>query len=294
VLLLLAVTKLVVKRTQGKLYIYKITTSDRRFIKQIKRHKARADRFIDPLPSEIDNHADATCFGKNFRVISFTSEVCSVSPYLSEYNSVNDIPICKVATAVELDTGETIILQFGQGLWFGDRLNHSLINPNQCRSYGISVCDDPTDPSRHIGMELPDTCFLPFRMRGTTYYFQSRSPDVEELESCRTFQVSDENHWNPTNEIFIGTVGRGHNASVCASDVSNVSLPEMHEVCLHEFDLLQNSPGQIIAQIRPSERHHGVDARLLSLKWGIGLEKARNTIKNTTQYNIQSAILPLT
>jgi len=81
---------------------------------------------------------------------------------------VNDIPICTAATAVELDTEETIILQFGQGLWFGDRLNHSLINPNQCRSYGISVCDDPTDPNRDIGMELPANYFLPFRMRGTT------------------------------------------------------------------------------------------------------------------------------
>jgi len=90
-------------------------------------------------------------------VISFTSEVCSVSPYLPEYDSVNDIPICTAATAVELDPGETFILEFGQGLWFGDRLSHSLTNPNQCCSYGISLCDDPTDPYRDIGiMELPD------------------------------------------------------------------------------------------------------------------------------------------
>ena len=93
-LLLIAVVKLVMRRTQGTLFIYKITTSNRRLIKQVKRRKAGSDRFTDPLPCEIDNHADTTCFGKNFRVIAFTSEVCSVSPYLSEYNSVNDIPIC--------------------------------------------------------------------------------------------------------------------------------------------------------------------------------------------------------
>ena len=28
--------------------------------------------------------------------------------------------------AVELDSGETITLEFGQGLWFGDRMQHSL------------------------------------------------------------------------------------------------------------------------------------------------------------------------
>jgi len=64
--------------------------------------------------------------------------------------------------------------------------------------------------------------------------------------------------------------------------------------CLHEFDPVRGSPTQIMAQIRTSERHHGIDARLLSLKWGIGLEKARDTIKHTTQYNIRSAVLPLT
>jgi len=45
---------------------------------------------------------------------------------------------------------------------------HSLINPNQCRSFGISICDDPTDKHRKLGMELPDNHFIPFRMRGTT------------------------------------------------------------------------------------------------------------------------------
>ena len=33
---------------------------------------------------------------------------------------------------------------------------------------------------------------------------------------------------------------------------------------------------------------------MLSLEWEIGLEKARNTLKNTTQMNIRSALLPLT
>ena len=121
-LLLLVIIKLVTRRAQGKYLIYKITTSNGRLIKEMNRRKASNDRCMDPLPCEIDNHADTTCFGKNFRVISFTSEVCSVSPYLSEYDSVEDIPICTAATAVDLDSGETIILEFGHGLWFGDRL----------------------------------------------------------------------------------------------------------------------------------------------------------------------------
>ena len=69
------------------------------------------------------------------------------------------------------------------------------------------------------------------------------------------------------------------------------------DMCLHDFydfGHLQESSTHDIAQIRTSKRHHGVDADLLSLKWGIGLEKAKNTIKHTTQLNVRSALLPLT
>ena len=122
---------------------------------------------------------------------------------------------------------------------------------------------------------------------------QQHSPDDDELESYRTCQAFDANHWNPIGEIFVSAVERGHSVclSVCASEVS--------EVCssidfLHEVDLLQGSPTHIVSQIRTSQRHHGVDVSLLALKWGIGLEKAKNTIKNTTQVNIRPAISQLT
>ena len=89
---------------------------------------------MQPCETDMDNHADTICFGRNFRVILYTSEVCTVSAFLKEFDDQTDIPICTAATAVDLDSGETIILQFGQGLWFGDRLDHLLINPNQVRS----------------------------------------------------------------------------------------------------------------------------------------------------------------
>ena len=41
-------------------------------------------------------------------------------------------------------------------------------------------------------------------------------------------------------------------------------------------------------------RHHGMSPELLAQKWGIGIEKAKHTIRGTTQDSIRSAILPLT
>ena len=99
--------------------------------------KPNDDIDFNPAMSEIDNHADTHVFGKNFRPIYFTSEVCSVTPFLDEYKEQENVRICTGATAYETKFGETIILQFGQALWFGNRMEKSLINPNQCRAYGI-------------------------------------------------------------------------------------------------------------------------------------------------------------
>ncbi len=120
---------------------------------------------------------------------------------------------------------------------------------------------------------------------------------MSELETCKTFRISDPDIWDPTADIFqISAIERGR---VCMSESYDVCSHDLcsHDLCLHnfyDFDRLQASPTHIMAQIRTSKRHHGVDADLLSLKWGIGLEKARNTLKNTTQLNIRSALLPLT
>lgn len=224
----------------------KIITSNRRFVSRVKRHKVD-DMHFEPYPSDIDNHADTICFGKNFRPIYFTSEVCQVSPFLEEYQQQDDIQICTAATAVDLDDGETIILQFGQGLWFGNRMNRSLINPNQCRSYGISICDDPTDAYRDLGIDLGNGYFLPMSMNGSTCSFTSRCPTEDELqdESLKWFTLSDEQHWDPTAVTFnssrrnISTVeGRNYNTPVTHSIMflSSNCVAFKDDVFLHEIE----------------------------------------------------------
>ena len=156
----------------------------------------------DPLPLEIDNHADTHCFGKNFVPFSWTGMVCSVSPFLSEYETMPDVEICSAATAYTASTGETIILIFGQGLWFGDRMDKSLINPNQCRAHNVPVCDDPTDPFRPLGITINNDELIPLVMEGSTALLYSRCPTREELDVCRKFYLSDPENWDPMNATF--------------------------------------------------------------------------------------------
>ena len=98
----------------------------------------------------MDNHADTHCFGANFRPISFTLEECTVSPFIPEYAEHMNVSICTGINAFIIDSGEVVILEFGQGLWFGNRMEKSLINPNQCQKFGIQICDDLTNPHRKL------------------------------------------------------------------------------------------------------------------------------------------------
>lgn len=255
--------------------------------------------------TEIDNHADTICFGKNFRPIHFTSEVCSVSPFLATYDEQNDVPICTAATAYDFDDGETVILIFGQGLWFGKQMDKTLINPNQCRHFGVEICDDPMDPYRKLGITIDEDTFIPLGMEGSTCGFVTRCPSLDEMDTCRHFYLSDEEIWDPHTVCFDN--GNGERV------VSSLHR-RTNEVLTNEFDskmaqissvynqnllaerLLANAKAKQIqiGATYSDKRHHGSDPNLLARKWGIGVQRAKDTLKCTTQQNIRSAILPLT
>ena len=66
--------------------------------------------------TDIDNHADTHCFGKNFRPLHWSNLMCTVSPFLPEYDSAKNIEICTAATDWMNDHGKTFILVFDQDL----------------------------------------------------------------------------------------------------------------------------------------------------------------------------------
>jgi hypothetical protein len=102
---------------------------------------------------EDDNHADTWCLGANFRLLCFTGQSCDISHFLDSYGTVENVQIASGATAwTDQDTGITHILVVHQGLWFGTKRPHSVMNPDQTRGHGFSVCNDPFDPNRSLGI----------------------------------------------------------------------------------------------------------------------------------------------
>ena len=108
-------------------------------------------------------------------------------------------PQCATAYTDE-NTGITYILIVNEGLWFGERMKHSLINPNQCRKFGIDLCDDPYDPHRSLRLLDNDTGItIPFVTKGSTVLFCTHAPSQTELDTCLHVVLTNDAPWDPQN-----------------------------------------------------------------------------------------------
>jgi hypothetical protein len=133
----------------------------------------------------------------------YTGKECDVSPYTEAYEAIKSVPIVQAATAYDnRDTGETTILILNEAIWMGEQMEHTLINPNQLRAYGITVQDNPFDPAP-IFISTEDNEFtLPLSSKGTVLGVATRTPTDQELQTCPHVVLSSEHEWDPQNVRF--------------------------------------------------------------------------------------------
>jgi hypothetical protein len=139
-------------------------------------------------------------------LLSSTGESATVHSFSDERKPFADVPIGTVATAwVNPETSETFILVMNEALYFGDRLDHSLLCPNQLRAYGIMVNDTPRQfdaESNHSIMISGENVTIPLEMNGVISYFSSHKPSDTELENCQRLTISSDMPWNPNDPSF--------------------------------------------------------------------------------------------
>jgi hypothetical protein len=118
---------------------------------------------------------------------------------MEDYKPKQNVQVAGACTAYDdPQSGHTIILEFHQGLWFGVKLANSLINPNQCRVFGLSICDDPFDPHRDLTIYDPVTdTLIPMEMMGTVAYLTTRAPTWQEIRDCPHVIMTDNKEWDP-------------------------------------------------------------------------------------------------
>jgi Reverse transcriptase (RNA-dependent DNA polymerase) len=251
---------------------------------------------------EMDSHADTVVLGRNCVILSYTGRECDVSPYTDSYEAIKGVPIVTGATAwTSHEDGQTYILVFNEALWMGEVLEHSLLNPNQLRHYGVRVQDNPFHETE-MHMETEDgELVIPLQAEGTTISLSTRTPTDRELHECPHITMTSKQEWDPRDLQFPEPKCRVPQgvSKLCSCS----ALHREHQVEFNQATIVE----RIVAEIRvdmiddvptrrtfvSAERHLGVSAQELSDRWCIGLKQAENTIKITTQLATRSATMPL-
>ena len=267
----------------------------------------------------MDSNADTCCAGSNFLIMSMTRRTADVFPYDAEnYKPLYNVPIVSAATAYDDPiTGQTYILILNECLYYGTKLDHSLINPNQLCHGGCPVWDNPYDEYHDISIECDESLTVSLTMRGTKTYFVTRVPTDSELHNCPHVNLTSSDEWEPAT-VHLQSVASSpsdsddwrvqrHVSTLTTSpepgDKFSYTDIKTDECILHEINPVLVRLSELHTEMQhdvPSrntfisnERHKRHDAISLADTWGIGINRAKATLNCTTQRSKRSAILPL-
>ena len=133
-------------------------------------------------------------------------QTCDVAPFSQEYKQMKNVPIVKAATSYDDPrSGTTYVLVLAQALWFGDKLENSLLNPNQLQDINVKVDDQPWCyvPDSELSIYLPEEkIWLDLLTDGYLSYLTTRTPTNDELENCIWLQLTEDRPWDPYSPDF--------------------------------------------------------------------------------------------
>jgi hypothetical protein len=257
---------------------------------------------------ELDSHADTCVAGPNSIVLEYTDQTANVSAFSDHHDVMKDVPIGTAATAYDNpQDGSTIILILHQALLMNDKVDNTLLCPNQLRANGLVVDDVPMhlapywQPSTHSIFSPEDDIQLPLTLHGVISLIETRTPTQEELDTCKWVVLTSDMTWDPHSSLF-------HENECLAATTPDpkdrVLLPikTYHSnLRLYDNDLLgissifddSYSRNLNISMTNTTTRTPRITPELLSQRWGIGLQAAKDTLKVTTQKGIRHISGPL-
>lgn len=132
--------------------------------------------------------------------------MAAVYPYDDSYQPVINVPIVTGDTTYHHHDGNSYILVINEALYYGDRLRHSLINPNQIRQYCIGYWDNPYDKMPQLSIEIYENdLIIPLKYEGTKLIFQTSLPSEDELNTLPHIELTSTEKWE-LGKITLGRV----------------------------------------------------------------------------------------
>ncbi|MEL6803179.1 MAG: hypothetical protein AAFO91_05255, partial [Bacteroidota bacterium] len=237
---------------------------------------------------------------------------------------MDDVPVARCATAYDHPvTGRTVILDFPQILYLGDRLQDSLICPNQLRDNGLKVDETPAQfdwESLHSIVVPESSLTIPLSLQGTVSYFETRLPTALDLQSFEWVRMTSCKPWDPHSDRFeiaeesakrqkrtVSSTSQEDNDQPTDNieDRPSTQPPAELMIAGHGFPTDDDNTSEDNNTNNVSMRTAHVakvsigDQKLLSKetlarRWGIGIETAAKTLAVTTQHGIRNVTTPAT
>ncbi|KAI2501496.1 hypothetical protein MHU86_12941 [Fragilaria crotonensis] len=245
-----------------------------------------------------------------------------LTPTLTQFKALEDIPIATVATAYDCPlTGKTYVLVINEALYFGDKMKHSLLCPNQLRANGLKVDDCPRqyDSDSTHSIHVPESDLsIPLALRGVISGFVTRVPTNAELaDLTRHVEMTSEEEWDPyasafstaeedrdvlwkERELSSTTVGRQQHA-VDFDPLIELAIGESNDmadrlIASVRVDLVGSDPVRsagacesrsVAAVVRDGTRSV-IAPEDVAKMWNIGLSTAMKTLQVTTQLGVRT------
>ena len=203
--------------------------------------------------------------------------MADVYSYDTSQKPMMDIPIVSGGTAYDdTSTNKTYILVFNEALYYGLKLSHTLINPNQCRHYGLEFNDNPYDNEKGLCIMVNDELTILMTTKGTKVLFHTRVPTKGELETCIHIEMTGSELWNPNEINMIKTIssdiGRATWVTHCPRVAEVVSIPNNStELIIWEYqdpvddEALMHSAGSPIVWLHKRYRTTSTSTSLCEL-----------------------------
>ena len=146
--------------------------------------------------NEDGTNDDTCCWWTNLITFAYKNQSADVYPYNDAYYPIKNVPIVSGATVYDHTTGGTYILVFHKLLYYGMKMQHSLINSNIVCFHGLKVFNNPVR-NEELYIEVDDETLITLQSKGATCVFKSRVSTHRELDSCTHYGIENDPDWNP-------------------------------------------------------------------------------------------------
>ena len=120
---------------------------------------------------------------------------------------VQNVPVVTGATVwTNAADGTAYLLIIHESLWMGDKLDHTFVNPNQLRAYGVSVQDNPFD-TKPLSITTDDVS-VKLYSEGMIICGDTRTPTESEMSQLPRLILTSPHDWDPHNVCFLSCSGQ--------------------------------------------------------------------------------------